>query len=369
LIIHGGPVDLNNCSAGNQANDVPCNYGTNPPSNIPADYTDLESLFNSNQFSDGFNFIVTDVNLFDVTPFNLNDQNEISNYLSAFDVVFFYKHWSSQVTTALQNAIVDFADDGGGVVSLHHVLYNQDKHILVNNLFQAHSPSGTWSASRLSYNIFQTNYGHFVSTNGINNDGVSSAPAAWAGNSLLNGSNRSQSLYPRFNLFDELYNNMEFVPAAVFGNGINQINPIFSNDQTPSGQCHVHGFVKLFDADANQVVGKVVYGEAGETIVNYQYPHPYAQFIRNAAYWARGDTSCSPNSIYWTAGSGNWDNGPNWSGALVPDACSDVTIPDQVSEVSVTLPGATDIEIRLLEIGLHVIFSTPLGTTFSVLGN
>ena len=67
LIIHGGAVDVDNCGAGNPANDVPCNYG-NDPANLPADYTDLVSLYTSDQFADSFHFVVSDVNLFGVYP-------------------------------------------------------------------------------------------------------------------------------------------------------------------------------------------------------------------------------------------------------------------------------------------------------------
>ena len=369
LIIHGGEVDLNNCGAGNQNNDIPCNYGVNPPSNIPADYTDLVSLFNSNQFSDGFEFDVSDVNLFASTPFNLNNQSEIFGYLMNFDVVFFYKHWSNNVTNELQQAIVDYADAGKGVVSIHHGLYNESKNILVDSLFEAHSPAMGWSANRTTYRTYMANYGHFVSTYNIITDTSTSSPAAWNMNPLLTGSNLSGSLYHRFELFDEIYNNMQFTASAEFGDNINQITPIFSNDQSPGDQSHVHGFVKLFDADADGMIGRVVYGSPGETMVNYQYPHPYAQFLRNAVFWARGSAVCSNHSSTWVANSGDWDVGTNWSSAIVPGPCTHVLIPDQVSETTINVPAATEINIHLLEVGLNVVFDVPLGTIFTVLGN
>jgi len=91
LIIHGGAVDEDDCNYTNPNNDIPCNYG-NDPANLPADYTDLVALFNSNQFDDDFNFVVSDVNLFETTPFDLNNQSEIFNYLDAFDVVFLMRY-------------------------------------------------------------------------------------------------------------------------------------------------------------------------------------------------------------------------------------------------------------------------------------
>ena len=302
-------------------------------------------------------------------PFDLNDEGDILSYLQDYDVVFFYKHWSSQVTTSLQNAIVDFADLGGGVVSIHHGLYNQSKNILVDSLFQAHSPALGWSGSRTTYNIYQSNYGHFVSTSGIVNDGVSPAPAAWTGTPLLEGSNQSLSLYPRFELFDEIYNNMQFVVGTNFGDDINEINPILSNDQTPSSQSHIHGFVKLFDHNMDGMIGRVVFGSPGETIANYQYPNQYAQFLRNAVFWARGLNNNAGANTIWIAGSGDWNNSANWSGNQVPNESSDVVIPDQGMETTITIPGSTDIHVLLLEIGLNVVFEIPVGTTFSVLAN
>ncbi len=372
LIIHGGEVDVDNCGAGNQNNDVPCNYG-NDPANLPADYTDLVALYNSNEFSDGFTFDVSDVNLFSTVPFDINNQMEIETYLNDFDVVFFYKHWSSMVTDALQNAIVQYADDGGGVVTIHHGLYNQDngvidKNILVDSLFEVHSPSATWSANRTTYNIYQVNYGHFVSTSGIVNDGVSSAPGVWSGTSLLDGSNQTLSLYPRFSIFDEIYNNMQFVASATFGDGINEINPLFSNDQSPSSQCHVHGFTKIVDRDGDGIMGRIVYGSPGESISSYQFPHPYAQFLRNAAFWARGSVGCVAHSNTWIGGDGDWDNAANWSENQVPDACSHVIIPDQLSPTVVTVPAGLEIEIYLLDVGLNVDLDIPASTTLDVLG-
>ncbi|MCB0664908.1 MAG: hypothetical protein KDC80_03755 [Saprospiraceae bacterium] len=367
LIIHGGEVNASDCAPSNQDNDIPCNYGTDP-ADLPADITDLLALFGSGMYQDNFNFVVHDVNLFETTPFDLNNQSEIQDYLDTFDVIFFYKHWSSQVTDELQHAIVHFADEGGGVVSIHHGLYNQNKNILVNDLFQAHSPASGWSANRTTYQIFQTNYGHFVSSFMLNNDNASSAPGVWTGNPPLAGSNLSLSLYPNFTLFDELYNNMQFVGGATFGEGINEITPIFSNNQSPSSQCHVHGFVKLFDMDEDGNIGRIVFGQARETKQNYQYPHPYAQFIRNAVVWAKGTRSCSPETVTWIGGSGDWLNDNNWTSGEIPTSCSQVVIPDQGAETEISLPISNEILIRLLDIGLNVNLEIPLGTIFQVTG-
>lgn len=365
LIIHGGAVNEADCSPANQDNDIPCNYGTDPE-DIPADYTDLIALFNSGQFGDDFSFTVHDLNLFEALPFDLNNQSEIDQFLDTFDVIFFYKHWSSQVTDALQNAIVLFADEGGGVVSIHHGLYNQSKNILVDSLFEAHSPAAGWSANRTNYEIIQTNYGHFVSSFALINDQISSAPPVWTGNPPPAGSNLSLSLYPGFNLFDEIYNNMQFIAGASFGDGVNQINPIFSNNQSPAIQCHVHGYVKLYDGDGDGINGRVVYGQTGETRENYQYPHPYAQFLRNAVVWAGKTGICQPESATWTAGDGDWFDPGHWSTGQVPGLCSDVLIPGDETERFISIPLASDIRIHLFEVGQNINLEIPLGVRFSV---
>ncbi|NND35096.1 MAG: hypothetical protein HKN76_21095, partial [Saprospiraceae bacterium] len=82
---------------------------------------------------------------------------------------------------------------------------------------------------------------------------------------------------------------------------------------------------------------------------------------------ARGNGLCTPNTTTWMVESGDWDTNINWSGNAVPDECSDVVIPDQVSEAIVTTPNSVDINIHLLEVGLNVVFSVPLGTTLSIL--
>jgi hypothetical protein len=129
----------------------------------------------------------------------------------------------------------------------------------------------------------------------------------------------------------------------------------------------VHGFVKVFDGDGDGTTGRIVYGSPGETSVNYQHPHPYAQFLRNAVVWARGESACAPSNPSWIAGNGNWETAANWSTNAEPGVCSDVSIPDQIIETTITIQNGSDININLLEVGLNVAFSIPLGTTFSVL--
>lgn len=289
LILHGGAVDVNNCHYTNRANDIPCNYGGG--ANLPADYTDIVNLLNANSANDNYDFVVTDLNLTGTLPYNANNQAEILTYLNQFQTVIFFKHWSTGITTALQNALVQYADEGGGVIALHHGLYNDidgslNKDILVSQLFGAQSAMNTWSANLTNYQLFSTNHGHFISSFGINYDAAAQAPAAWGGSSLLAGTNASYSYYSPFAIYDELYNNMSFEAGQTFGTEVNEITPIFSNNQTPSSQVHTSGFVKLFNPALDATVGKVVYFEVGERKESININHRYGQAVRNAVVWA-----------------------------------------------------------------------------------
>lgn len=131
LILHGGAVNLGNCSATNKyGNDVPCNFeGQALPagytSTTPADFLDVQNLLVAQSLADAYNLSVTAVNISATgLPFVLSDQTGIQNYFNQFDVVIFFKHWSTAVTNSLQNALVAYADAGGGVMAIHHGMYN-----------------------------------------------------------------------------------------------------------------------------------------------------------------------------------------------------------------------------------------------------
>lgn len=294
LILHGGAVDVNNCLYTNKNNDIPCNYGGG--NNLPADYTDIETLLGASSLNDNFAFQGTYINLSGTLPFNSSNEPQILNYLQQFDVVVFYKHWSNFLTNELQNALVNYADLGGGVVGLHHALYNDfdgnlNKNILCSQLFGAESSMSGWSANRTTYNLINTNYGHFVSTFGINYNVSEFAPNAWNGNLTLQQSNLSYSTYPQFSVFDEIYNNMAFLQGQSFGRNQNEINALFSNNLTPNNQTHTSGFVKLFNPNLDSDVGRVVYLQTGENINNYSVNSLNGQVIRNAIAWSAGDKS------------------------------------------------------------------------------
>ena len=286
LILHGGAINTSNCGAGNRANDVPCNYGTGD--NLPADFTHLSALLENNEMDDGFTFSFSDANILDATfP---TAAAELETYFEGFDVVIFFKHWSTGMTNELQNALVSYADNGGGVLGLHHGMYNdidgsRNKDILAHQLFGAESAAATWSANLTNYNLFSTNYGHFVSTYHVEFENSMATPNAWNSNALLASSNASYSYYQQFPIFDEIYNNMAFVEEVEFGREVNQVTPLFSNNLEPSGQSHTSGFVRLFNPSEDNSTGRVAFFEPGERRESINPSHPYGQVIRNAVVW------------------------------------------------------------------------------------
>ncbi len=295
LIIHGGTVDSADCGPANRTNDIPCNYG-NDPANLPADYTHLQALLTANSPNDDYDIDITEV---DITggglPFDPDDEGAVEAYLSLFNTVIFFKHWSTGMTDALQNAIVSYADGGGGVLALHHGLYNDiddsdpslNKTILTTQLFGAEAAEdASFSAGLATYNLFSTNYGHFVSTYGMPLTAPAlEAPALWNATPLSVVANASFSYYQNFEIYDEYYGNMTFLPGQTFGRGVNEITPVFSNDQSPEGQVHTSGFVKFFDASGDGSVGKVAYYQPGERQESYDTNHLYGQLLRNTVVW------------------------------------------------------------------------------------
>ncbi len=371
LILHGGEVDPDNCDHTNRNNDIPCNYGGGV--NLPADYTDLISLLEAHSDYDEYNFTVSDVNITgNGLPFDPDDLCSVFEYLNDFEVVLFYKHWSTGVTVELQNAIVTFAENGGGVVAIHHGLYNDidpgglNKNILVNSLFNAESAMNTWSANRTTFNLFNTNPGHFITTWGISYPETQQAPFSWNSNPLHPSANTGYSFYQRFELFDEIYNNTTFVGMPEFGREINHITPLFSNDLSPSGQCHTAGFSKVFDQNLDGVAGKLVYLQPGETIDNYQVTHAFGQTIRNAIKWSGHNASIIYPQNAWSSGTGNWTTSGNWNLGRVPLSCEEVIIPAQINPITVTIPSHGNHTIKSLRLGANVTMQMD-STTFFII--
>lgn len=299
LVIHGGSIDINNCSASNRNNDVPCNYGDGD--NLPADYTHIMSLLNSDSAQDSFDFDAQELNLTSGSlPFDNNNQKSIEDYLLQYGTVFFFKHWNTGMTDALQNAIVNYADQGGGVIALHHGLYNDsqdgnNKNILTQQLFGAESHQNTWSANRTTYSVFNSNLGHFITTYGINMSlNATQMPQVWNTNPLPAGTNPSFSTYQNFSVFDEIYNNMTFLPTQAFGHAVNEVTILLSNDQTPASQVHTTGFVKKFNASQDDSIGRVAFFEIGENRANFGSNETFGQIVRNAVTWVGANAISTP---------------------------------------------------------------------------
>ncbi len=297
LILHGGALDTANCAFGDggfSTNDVPCNY-TKTVSELPADYTHVAALLNADSPNDAFSFTVTGVNLTSTGgAFNVNDKNSVLSYLNQFKAVIFFKHWSSGVTTQVQDALVEYADTGGGVLGLHHAMYNDtnyggsnNKNILRDSLFGVVSEAAGWSASLQNFNLIATNHGHFVTTYGISYSAAAiAAPGSWPAGAIQNAFNTAFSGYQNFAIYDEIYNNMQFIGTATYGRGQNQITPLFSNSYaTQTAQMHTSGFVKLFNPSSDSTVGRVAYFAPGERRTTIDVGHRFGQVVRNAVVW------------------------------------------------------------------------------------
>ncbi|TNE52952.1 MAG: T9SS type A sorting domain-containing protein [Bacteroidetes bacterium] len=309
LILHGGALDESNCSAANKQNDVPCNYGGGD--NLPADYTNLQSLLAANSPNDPFLFSVSELNITgESLPFDINDQQSIHSYFSTFDGLVFYKHWSTGVTEPIQRAMIDYVEEGGGILALHHGLYNDisgtlSKDILIESLFGTSSEMNSWSANLYQYDVFNTSYGHFVSSYQVPFSSTL-PPASWDQNPMLEGSNRSGSRYPAFSVYDEIYHNMAFIQGQSFGYQSGDITPICSNNASPASQAHTTAFVKRTALDDEQETGRLAYFQIGERKENYDPNTSYGQMVRNAALWlASGEPDISSADIPKHAVSGH----------------------------------------------------------------
>jgi putative intracellular protease/amidase len=293
LVLEGGPVNTANCSAANRSNDVPCNYGTNPASVVPADGTTVRALLEADSANDAWSFTVTNVNLLAAgLPFDPSSVASVRAELDKYDAVLFFKHWNTGVTPSLMTALRGYVDDGGGLVGLHHALYNdavggQNKDPLVD-LFGAGSAMAGWSARAPdtgAYRLFNTSYGHFVSGYGVAHANPGAAlPAFVSGAPLLNPT-------PGFAMYssivDEIYNNMAFMPGVTFGRNVNQVEPLLANNVLSGGTAaFTSGFARERDLDGNGVAGRLVYLEPGERRANFSVSTAFGQMVRNAVVWS-----------------------------------------------------------------------------------
>ena len=280
LVIHGGALDDSNvptsCSPANRVNDIPCNHGIGD--NLPADYTYVMDLLAYT--GDGITINAT----------ALNVANELlPSDLSGYDAVIFFKHWSTNITDEILQTLVNYTDGGGGLFTIHHGLYNdqdggQNKNILVEQIFGAESVLSGWAPSLTNYNLYNTAYGHVISTYGINYGDHVSEPN-WSGNPLPEMANRAFSNLPYFSVYDELYSNFRFTGDIPLGRGINEITPLFSNAITPSEQFHTSGFTGLVDKNQDGQIGKILCLQFGERRENYDPESVTGRIYRNGILW------------------------------------------------------------------------------------
>lgn len=289
LLLHGGPLDSNNCHYTNLKNDIPCNHA----GVVPADFRNVIGLLDGFADRDNFLFQISDQNMSNTAlPYDTNSSNSFYLYLKHYDVVIYYKHWATHMRPEMADGLRQYAEDGGGIVALHHGLYVRDeaggasKRQLSDSLFGAASYNNGFGFNLTNYTLYSTNYGHFVSSyeviySGTGNPSWNSDPTT--------GMNRSFSDIPGFQIDDELYTNMSYVANFGFGYGTGQITPLFSNDQLFESFSHTSGFTRLVNANSDSLEGRLVYLQPGERQENYMINTNYGQLIRNAVFWAAQD--------------------------------------------------------------------------------
>ncbi|WP_422361659.1 T9SS type A sorting domain-containing protein [Reichenbachiella sp.] len=295
LILHGGEIDTENCGPGNKENDVPCNHGGG--ANLPADYTHLLAVLQANDEADDLIINASELDLSETMPFDVDSEAEALTYFEGYDVIVFFKHWSNYLTDEMLQSIVTFADNGGGVVGLHHALYNdshnaQNKDILVTELFGAESAPASWAANLTTFDMYATNHGHFISAYGVAFDDVALYPDmdSWNNDPLEVEANNSHSYLAYLNVMDELYVDFQDTGDIPIGRGINHLTPLFSHNAPPplgeSTQTRQAGFTQYFDGNEDGTVGKVGYIALGERRENVNSASNYGQIIRNMVVWA-----------------------------------------------------------------------------------
>lgn len=270
--------------------DEPTNY----PPQVPARHTDLAALLNDPSDDLAITAVTTN------NPSNITPQN-----LASYDVLVYFRH--DAIAQSAQNAVTAFADNGGGVVGLHHAIFdhNSQKGTLVQ-MFGAALPANVLLNSELGVvyggetnRLINVNYGHFVSTYGVHLLGGQSASTIPYASSLgipnENVDNDPTRGYYAFTIpaDDELYPGAAFIGSASFGRGTNQLERLFSNDRFSAGspnpnngQYDTAGWVRRYDPSQDGTVGRVVYLQPGETVVRTLAHPSFAQTIKNAVVWA-----------------------------------------------------------------------------------
>ena len=265
----------------------------------PALYTDLAALLNENGDEFAFTATVTN-NPGDITLANLLN----------YDVLLYFRH--DQVDQTLQNAVRAYVDQGGGLVGLHHAIYNhnQGKNTLVE-LFGGELPATVQLNDELglqyygaSNRLINVNLGEFVSSYGVQWQTGATSHDYTPGPGLSplpnpNDDNDPTEGYYYFTIpaDDELYLGNRFMPSVTFGRAVNAINRLFANDRTVAGSPNPNnghydawGWTRLYDFNNDGQIGRLAYLQPGETAVNTLSHPSYRQVIKNAVVWAAQET-------------------------------------------------------------------------------
>ena len=263
-------------------------YSGGEPGFSPALYTDVTDILNDP--SDDFNFTATA---------QLCNGNINAASLAAYDVVLDFCHIN--ISTANENALEQYVDDGGGLVGLHHAIWNpSSSNPIIIDLFGGElAPSGLNLQYYGSENrLINVNMGEFVSTWGVSltagqpTTSTQYTPAAaFAGtlpNANIDGDNARGYWHFTIPANDELYLSARFNAGSTFGRGVNEINRLFANDW--QGDAYDYwGWTRLYDQDGDGQIGRIVYLEPGETLAR-TFAHPsYVQTIKNAVLWTTLD--------------------------------------------------------------------------------
>ncbi|MDA0243990.1 MAG: ThuA domain-containing protein [Chloroflexi bacterium] len=259
----------------------------------PARYTDLVTLLNDPM--DGLNIAAVGTN----NPADMTLAN-----LQNYDVLLYFRH--DTIPQAGQEAIEAYVAGGGGLVGIHHAIYNHlgQKQTLID-LFGGELPQQAQLNNELwlvyfgeQNHLLNVNLGHFVSSYGATLlPGDPSGTADYTSplglpNPNLDGDGTRGYYHFTIPANDELYTGNRFNDGVVFGDGHNQINRLFANDRfvggSPNpnnGQYDAWGWTKLYNTGGN-TTGRIVYLQPGETADRSLAQPAYAQVIKNGVIWA-----------------------------------------------------------------------------------
>jgi putative intracellular protease/amidase len=254
----------------------------------PARYTDLVALLNDP--TDGLNIAAVGTN----NPADMTLAN-----LQNYDVLLYFRH--DTISHAGHEAIEAYVAGGGGVVGIHHAIYNHlgQKQTLIE-LFGGELPQQAQLNNELwlvyageENHLLNVNLGHFVSSYGVHlmagepdftDEFVSPLGIP---NANLDGDGTRGYYHLTIPANDELYTGNRFNDGVTFGNGQNEINRLFANDRLVGGSPNPNnghydawGWTKLYD------LGRIVYLQPGETADRSLAQPAYAQVIKNGVIWA-----------------------------------------------------------------------------------